>query len=239
MKYSSMIPKIQKQKSYRIIDKKIGTESFVFNFAEPLLRTAFPKINAPSELNFFRKIHISEPEHSRILGDLLNPYGTHHMGNVFLRLFFETLGIEFYESDFWTVSVETERFDIRIMTKSHDKIIIIENKSNWADDQPNQLYRYWFHGIYQPQQYRKNTGLQVWSRIFYLSPNDCKQPSLQTLQRPADFSSDLPVQIPKEVEPITIFFNVHIVKWLSKCMESAKDNPELYYFIKQYFDFWR
>ena len=201
---------------------------------------AFHKIQLPSELNFFRKIHISEPQHSQILGDLLNPVGSHRQGDLFLKKFFETLNLEnfeYNEKDFWTVTTEAERFDIRISTKSRDKIIIIENKSNGAVDQPNQLYRYWYYGIYLPQKMlvgNKNCR----SKILYLTPTTFKTPNEQTLTRPEYFDKKLPEKVPLKIIDV-IFFNNEITTWLSKCLEAVKDNLELYYFIKQYYDFWR
>ena len=120
--------------------------------------------------------------------------------------------------------------------KLHDKIIIIENKSNWADDQPNQLYRYWFYGIYLPQKNFADES-ECYKRILYLSPSDFKYPSDQTLKRPDDFEVTLPETVPIPID--VIFFNNEIVKWLSKCMDAVKEVPEIYYFIKQYLDYWR
>ena len=114
MMYSSLGFAIHKTKSYKSV-------------LPVIVLKPFPVIAKSSELNFFRKIPISEPQHSRILGDLLDPLGSHNQGDVFLRLFFETLGIEYDKNDWWTVTVESERFDIRIATKSRNKIIIIEN----------------------------------------------------------------------------------------------------------------
>lgn len=228
MMYSSLGFAIHKTKSYKSV-------------LPVIVLKPFPVIAKSSELNFFRKIPISEPQHSRILGDLLDPLGSHNQGDVFLRLFFETLGIEYDKNDWWTVTVESERFDIRIATKSRNKIIIIENKSNWAEDQPNQLYRYWYYGIYLPQKKFKN-NTNCMKKILYLCPNYQKNISEQTFSRPVDFDKTLPEKVPcKIIEKI--YFNKEIIKWLFECMNAMKDkdNPELelYYFIKQYYDFWR
>ncbi len=234
MRFSDLDFVIHKNVKYTI-HREICVNSFSSILPSITIKT-FPKIKKASELNFFRKIHISEPQHSQILGDLLNPFGTHGQGDTFLRLFFQTLNLEFNEKDFWTISIESERFDIRIATKSRDKIIIIENKSNNAVDQPNQLYRYWYYGIYSPQKkFPENNN--CWNKILYLSPSDLKTPSEQTLSRPCNFSKDLPEKVPINID--VLFFNNEIEKWLSKCLEAVKSNLELYYFIKQYYDFWR
>lgn len=234
MKYSDLDFKIRKNHNYSICNE-LTIEKFPMFFADFTIKS-FPKIEHPSELNFFRKIHITEPQHSSILGDLLNPQGSHQQGDIFLKFFFDVLEIKYSKEDLWTVTIESERFDIRIATRKMDKIIIIENKSNGADDQPNQLYRYWFYGIYLPQKNFANES-ECYKRILYLSPSDFKTPSEQTLTRPSYFDKNLPEKVPVKID--VIFFNNEIVKWLSKCMDAVKEVPELYYFIKQYYDFWR
>lgn len=234
MRYSDLDFKIRKNRNYSI-SNELSIEKLPIFFSVCAI-TSFPKIEYPSELNFFRKIHITEPQHSSILGDLLNPQGTHRQGDIFLKLFFDVLGIKYSKEDLWTVTVESERFDIRIATRQRDKIIIIENKSNGAEDQPNQLYRYWFYGIYLPQKKFANEN-ECYKKILYLSPSDFKTPSEQSLTRPCNFDKNLPEKVPIKID--LIFFYNEIEDWLSKCLDSVKRNPELYYFIKQYYDFWR
>lgn len=234
MNYSDLDLKIRKNHKFSFCNE-LTIEKFPMFFADFTIKS-FPKIEHPSELNFFRKIHITEPQHSSFLGDLLNPQGSHQQGDIFLKFFFDVLGIKYSKEDLWTVTIESERFDIRIATRKRDKIIIIENKSNGADDQPNQLYRYWFYGIYLPQKNFVNES-ECYKRILYLSPSDFKTPSEQTLTRPSDFDKNLPEKVPIKID--LIFFYNEIENWLSKCLDSVKGKPELYYFIKQYYDFWR
>jgi hypothetical protein len=197
------------------------------------------KINKNQNLNIFEQINVSEPEHSVILANLLNPVGSHGYGYLFLKLFFETFYTEltFSEKEHWIVTAEKERYDIRIRNIDNSKIIIIENKSNNAQDQENQLYRYWFNGIYSAQYNRKRLGLGCFSKIIYLSPSDYKQPDRQTLSRPKDMDINFPETVPIEMVDIR-FFNKHIVKWLDKCLNSIDSNTNVYYYLKQYFDFW-
>ncbi len=232
MKYTKLISPLRKNNFYSE-ERKFLKNSFSSIFPPICIRT-FPKIDKPSELNFFKKIHITEPQHSRILGDLLNPFGSHNEGSVFLKLFFDILKIDYEDKEIWNVTVETERFDIRIATKSLDKIIIVENKSNGAEDQPNQLYRYWYEGIYLPQLRLNNTKLK---KILYLCSDDFKSPSEQSLSRPENYDKSLPLKVPIEID--ILFFTKEIISWLEKCLEITKDKLELYYFIKQYYDFWR
>jgi hypothetical protein len=108
------------------------------------------QISIKEDLNIFRQIKISEPEHSLILANLLNPNGTHGCKDVFLKLFFNILvpELNIEENDKWFVTAEIGHYDIRIRNQNNSKIIIIENKSNNANDRENLLYRYWFNGIY-------------------------------------------------------------------------------------------
>ena len=123
MKYSDLDFKIRKTHNYSICDE-LTIKKFPMFFFNSAIKT-FPKIEHSSELNFFQKIHITEPQHSSILGDLLNPQGSHQQGDTFLKFFFDVLGIKYSKEDLWTVTIESERFDIRIATRKRDKIIII------------------------------------------------------------------------------------------------------------------
>ena len=104
--------------------------------------------------NIFRVIDMTANEtsvHSAFLADLLSPKGLHGMGDVFLRLFIEQIGLK---TDFMTekACVEREKY-IGTVTKTTGgrldiliddtagKSIIIENKI-YATDQENQLIRY-------------------------------------------------------------------------------------------------
>jgi hypothetical protein len=108
----------------------------------------FPKIKIITNINIFKQCSpIVEKQHSNILGTLLNPNGSHGYGTTFLALFFETVLEDtafFTDSDKWNITIEKGgHYDVRIRNQNNRKIIIIENKSNWAQDQQNQLYRYW------------------------------------------------------------------------------------------------
>lgn len=72
-----------------------------------------------------------------------------------MKLFLEKLGFEtsnFNPKD-WIVEVEQrsngrDQIDILIQSRRLEVSIVIENKSNGAEDQPHQLYRYWESAIY-------------------------------------------------------------------------------------------
>jgi len=207
-------------------------------------RFIFPKITY-RDFNILKQLKIDETQHSLILGFILNPNGKHGKGNMFLNEFFNVVladdNFVHNDSDEWYVTVEKGRFDISIRNKNNTKIIIIENKSNWAEDQNNQLYRYWLRGIYQAQYRLKKHGENVYSKIIYLSPSYEKQYTEQSITRPI-FDANLPEKIPEGIiKPV--YFRASIVKWLEKCMsileESGEKSENIYFYIKQYADYWR
>ena len=93
--------------------------------------------------------YIQETMHSRLLKFLLDAKETHGQGGLFLLKFLEILGIQSPETGTWQVTAEVGRIDVLIERKEPQSIIVIENKSNWAPDQSNQLYRYWHQAIFQ------------------------------------------------------------------------------------------
>ncbi len=204
----------------------------------------FPNIKPETGLNIFRQLEPKELQHSRVLRDLLDPRGKHGCGDAFLRLFFQkALGdTEFpvADGDRWTVSAEAERFDVRIQNRNSSKIIIIENKSNEAGDQPNQLYRYWFSGIYQRQYRLQKAGIKVYAKILYASPDRGKQPDAQTKTRPESWDSALPKSVPEGTVKV-VYFQREIADWLEACREhvSAQADTNMSFYLKQYTDFWR
>jgi len=91
--------------------------------------------------------------HSDIMQSLLDPEGLHKEGNTFLTLFKDYLN-KYYNknltvSEFQNVRVTREegRIDIAIWDESRKQVIIIENKMNNAEDQKEQLERYYNYAI--------------------------------------------------------------------------------------------
>lgn len=184
-------------------------------------------------------LRFSEPNHSRIIKFLLEPNELHGQGNLFLYLFLKKLGIQVsdnIEKENWNVVAEQGRIDILLQRGCPLSVIIIENKSNWAEDQPNQLYRYWYNAIYSKtnqveESYYKE--MKSYYRIVYLVPNENKNPSLQTLMRPDDWADDLPLFVPLKVDVYT--FSSFIFEWLEDCKQAlSKENHALKEFLKQY-----
>lgn len=149
-----------------------------------------------SSFNPFTLIKIGETSHSRLLGNLLDPRGSHGQGRLFLDVLLGKLGYPIPESDVWNVTVEIGRVDILIWQNHPEKrAIIIENKSNNAGDQPNQIYRYWHREMYlwdrrlwddkdEATKCERNRRFH----IVYLPTDGGRSPAEQAMSRPTDWT---------------------------------------------------
>jgi len=185
--------------------------------------------------------NIGETMHSFLLAFLLNPYSDHGQDKLFLKEFLKILKISVNDNDHWIVTAETGRIDILLKRVEPKTIVVIENKSNFAVDQQNQLYRYWFQEIYFPNRYRSDVLKYASSnkifQIIYLSPADWKIPSKNTFQRPVGMDKSLPDILP--IEPKVILFDDNIVNWLKSCLSQIHEsNNRLREFLKQYIELW-
>jgi len=212
---------------YQLADKKIKqknkTQSVLFN---PL--TFFP---------------IGETMHSFLIANLIDPNASHGQGNLFLKSFLKLLDIEVFENDNWIVTAETGRIDVLLRRHHPHTVVVIENKSNYASDQENQLYRYWFQEIYLPNQKKfgdktvEQTTNNKNYQVIYLTPADWKLPSEHTMKRPHGYDVTLPDRIP--IEPKIWLFNKQIVHWLAEASQQLhEENHRLREYIKQYIELW-
>lgn len=182
--------------------------------------------------------HINETMHSRLLMTLLDSKGKHGQGRLFLELFLNKIGIKSPESGNWKVTAEEGRIDILLKRDyPYKSVIIIENKSNGADDQPNQLYRYWHQEIYKATNecsidfYRVNSDC---FQIIYLTPTG-KSFEIQSSQKPkgSRYPAFLPGSLPIEVKLWS--FNEDIYDWVESClMVLRNENHRMKEFLKQY-----
>ena len=211
----------------QLADKKIKqknkTQSVLFN---PL--TFFP---------------IGETMHSFLIANLIDPNASHGQGNLFLKSFLKLLDIEVFENDNWIVTAETGRIDVLLRRHHPHTVVVIENKSNYASDQENQLYRYWFQEIYLPNQKKfgdktvEQTTNNKNYQVIYLTPADWKLPSEHTMKRPHGYDVTLPDRIP--IEPKIWLFNKQIVHWLAEASQQLhEENHRLREYIKQYIELW-
>ena len=197
------------------------------------------------DFNVFNLFNPGETMHSKILAHLLDPRESHGQGNCFLYSFLKMIEIESPELGIWHISCEAERIDVCLERNDPLSIIIIENKSNWAGDQGNQLYRYWFKKMYP--HHKDNNDLkhfyksnEKYHKILYLTPDASKQPSPNTLNRPDGLDDNrAPGELPIIPEPL--LFRDLVGRWLYPLLKQNQIRPEnhrMCEYIKQYIEFW-
>jgi hypothetical protein len=182
---------------------------------------------------------IGETMHSFLIANLIDPNAEHGQGNLFLKSFLKLLDIEVFENDNWIVTAETGRIDILIKRQNPHTVIVIENKSNYAIDQENQIYRYWYQEIYTTNKKQIKPIDPKNYRIIYLTPAEWKIPNEYSLSKPKNqgYEDDLPITVP--ITPEIWLFNVHLKKWLTHSLEELhEENHRLREYIKQYIELW-
>ncbi|MDB6019689.1 MAG: hypothetical protein JWR19_4178 [Pedosphaera sp.] len=191
----------------------------LLQFAEAERRHAETLARATGEhFNIFKILGIGHYEvrtHSPILGDLLNPKGSHGQGDTFLRLFINQLDVKDFDPASARLELEYHigtvtdksggRIDIVILD-GNGHAIFIENKI-YAGDQEKQLQRY------------RERDAQA--HLLYL-----------TLQ------GDLPAGFTEErlqnIRAIRISYAIHIRDWLVACRKEAASLPQVRETISQY-----
>lgn len=186
-----------------------------------LINLKYEKLNEVTEsgFNIFSILRNESEEvalHSRFIGELLNPNGSHGQGRLFQQLFLQQLQGEntFFKGQF-SIDIECHmgkygRIDLLLLGEKD--VIVIENKIN-ADDQPNQLQRYNdavsdFYGSKR-------------KHVYYLTlfGNAPSEHSLGSLNR-------------EKVECIS--YKTFIKQWLKSCACEVYDYPSLRETIIQY-----
>ena len=132
-------------------------------------------INSDNNFNIFTSIaeyYWYENLHSDILKNILDPF-TPVVGNPeFLRCFLELIGINPETFNYKNASVEREAEKIDLLIYDEKSAIIIENKINFACDQPNQLPRY-YEKITNPNGIYKKKVI----KIVYITLSNKKNPT--------------------------------------------------------------
>lgn len=178
---------------------------------------------------------ISEPIHSRILHFFLSDNPMHGQGKLFLSAFLEYIG---FEKEEWIITTEEGRVDVLLRRLNPLGAVIIENKSNWAEDQPNQLYRYWYENIHKCEEDCKESYYKEHPeyKIVYLVPDKTKHINSNSTSRPIDYPEDLPEELP--MKPKVMTFHTDIPKWLGGCMKGLPaENTPLRNLIAQYIEY--
>ena len=183
--------------------------------------------------------HVQETMHSKLIKFLLDSHASHGQGNKFLVKFLELMKIENPTEGIWDITAEQGKIDILLKREFPESIIIIENKSNWAGDQPNQLYRYWYEAVYSRTKQTGNDDFYLKNKsrykIIYLAPNSYKAPTEQSMSKPVNLKdNNLPDKIPKGIiEPRT--YDNDIQKWLDDCKKCLPEtNQRIKEYISQY-----
>lgn len=211
-------------------------------------RTEVAKTNRlhGSSFNPLSHLKIDETAHSRILGDLLDPDGTHGQGNVFLVPFLDELGVPESGSGLWRVTVETGRVDILVWRNHPEKCaVIIENKSNGAGDRPNQIYRYWHQEMFlwDPALWTSKDPAIISEQkrrfhVVYLPTDGGKSPQSHSMERPLGFENVNPfprVPLKCRILPLADLMAL----WEEKSVpEIHPGNHRLRTFVSQYQELW-
>jgi hypothetical protein len=174
--------------------------------------------------NIFSVLNMEHKEnatHSAFLAELLNPEGSHKMGNLFLNHFLKTIQYP-DELDVQTTTVCVEkhigtrndkektggRVDIFIEDKNQNTICI-ENKI-YAGDQPAQVERY--------VNFNKDKNTVYYLTLKGEEPSDASKGKL---------SSD-------QLDYYCISYSVTIIQWLGQCLKETVEQPILRETIRQY-----
>jgi hypothetical protein len=171
-----------------------------------------------SQLNIFELLRVANLEryHTRLMGDLLHPNGSHGQGKLFLNTFADMICpplIRSYvhEADDITTSVEHDtyfgRLDILIASLAKRFLIVIENKIGTIDA-PDQLDRYckWLE--------RQTNARPECRLLLYLTPKGA----------PSRYKAD---------GYIPISYKIHVSGWLRRSMAEPLP-PKLASLLQQY-----
>lgn len=167
------------------------------------------------------RVEYKEIRHSAFLAELLNPKGSHQMGDAFLKLFYKRLGINNVK-DFSKIVVsrefvtETGNIDIYVQAEEPENSLIIENKI-YADDQDGQLARY----------HKFDSS----ARLIYLTLDGHFASEKSLVYKNGSKSYKL---TSNDYERIS--YTDFIITWLEQCRALVTDNPSVKEILDQYID---
>lgn len=178
------------------------------------------------DYNIFTLFHNFSDEvnlHSNFIASLLDPNGDHYKGDLFLKLFLETCGIDDFSIDTSTATIFKEFKHIDIYISDGKKHIILENKV-YAKDQPTQIARY-------IDTIQKEGAKDEDICVLYLHP-DGKLPDNQSF---GDYHTRLLGENPS-IKFKVISYGKEILEWIDKCKNEVSNITDLNVFLSQYKD---
>ena len=183
------------------------------------------------DYNIFTLFHGFSDEvnlHSNFIASLLDPNGYHYKGDLFLKLFLETCGIDEFSIDTSTATVFKEFKHIDIYISDGKKHIILENKV-YAKDQPTQIARY-------IKAIKKEGAEDEDIYVLYLHPDRelPKENSLGGYKLNQD-NTKL-VKGSSIIKFKVIRYNKEILEWIDKCKNEVSNLTDLNVFLSQYKD---
>ena len=178
------------------------------------------------DYNIFTLFHDFSDEvnlHSNFIASLLDPNGDHYKGDLFLKLFLETCGIDDFSIETSTATIFKEFKHIDIYISDGKKHIILENKV-YAKDQPTQIARY-------IDTIQKEGAKDEDICVLYLHP-DGKLPDNQSF---GDYHTRLLGENPS-IKFKVISYGKEILEWIDKCKNEVSNITDLNVFLSQYKD---
>ena len=183
------------------------------------------------DYNIFTLFHDFSDEvnlHSNFIASLLDPNGDHYKGDLFLKLFLETCGIDDFSIDTGRATVFKEFKHIDIYISDGKKHIILENKV-YAKDQPTQIARY-------IKAIKKEGAEDEDIYVLYLHPDRelPKENSLGGYKLNQDNT-----KLEKDGSSINfkvISYGKEILEWIDRCKNEVSNLTDLNVFLSQYKD---
>lgn len=178
------------------------------------------------DYNIFTLFHKFSDEvnlHSNFIASLLDPNGDHYRGDLFLKIFLETCGIDDFGIDTSRTTVFKEFKHIDIYISDGKKHIILENKV-YANDQPTQIARY-----IKAIQNKDTEDEDIY--VLYLHP-DGKLPDNQSF---GDYHARL-LGENSSIKFKVISYDKEILEWIDKCKNEVSNITDLNVFLSQYKD---
>lgn len=218
-------------------DVQNGITDFLIKVDEPLRKFTETERATATTFNIFRDLRISSLEarvHTPFLANLLNPRGTHLMGNLFLIGFLERVGLSSNEqpAESWRLhninierhlGTEFGRSDIflHLSCNGLHYYIIIENKIN-AADQKNQITDYC--------RYLSGYGLSGAHRYVYYLTRFGTNPSQE--------SADMKIiqSFKPKVNICNLSYQKDVFEWLSSIVESENLPVKILLTLEQYLE---